>query len=77
MSLQLLAHYKAFDQAEFDAHAESRGQAGLTLLQLWKAEDGSLWALFTVNDRGKAAGWLEREGALDHGPSTHHFLRTV
>ncbi|MGR3496370.1 hypothetical protein [Citreimonas sp.] len=77
MSLQLLAHYTSFDQAQFDDHAESRGQAGLTLLQRWKADDGSQWALFSVNDQGKAADWLDREGALDHGPSAHHFLRTV
>uniref|UniRef100_UPI0035C813B1 hypothetical protein n=1 Tax=Citreimonas sp. TaxID=3036715 RepID=UPI0035C813B1 len=77
MSLQLLAHYTSFDQSQFDDHAESRGQAGLTLLQRWKADDGSQWALFSVNDQGKAADWLDREGALDHGPSAHHFLRTV
>lgn len=77
MSLQLLAHYPDFDQSEFDAHAEARGLAGLTLLQRWKAEDGTHWALFSVNDRGKAAKWLEREGALGHGPKTHHFLATA
>ena len=50
-------------KAEFDAHTETRSQAGLTLLQLWRDVDtpSATIALFEVNDRAKAQAWLDRE----------------
>ena len=76
MSLQLLTRYTAFDKAAFDADAENRGQAGLSLLQLWRGE-GAHWALFSVNDRGKAQDWLSRAGSMGHGPDESHLLETA
>ncbi len=64
-------------KADFDAHAETRSQAGLTLLQLWRTADGpGVTALFEVNDRAKAQRWIDNEAATD-GPVDAHFLRTA
>ncbi|MBP0481481.1 hypothetical protein [Sagittula salina] len=76
MTTQLLLKFDAFDQAAFDADAEARGQAGLTLLQLW-SEGAARWALFSVNDREKAQGWLSKETGLGHPPSAAHLLETA
>ncbi|MBN7786818.1 hypothetical protein JYP51_17960 [Ponticoccus gilvus] len=76
MTTQLLLKYDSFDQSAFDADAEARGQAGLTLLQLW-TEGAARWALFTVNDKGKAQNWLSKETALTHPPSAAHLLETA
>ncbi|MHA6326224.1 hypothetical protein [Roseivivax sp. CAU 1753] len=77
MSHQLLVRYATFDRADFDDDAENRGNAGLSLLQLWRSEGGAHWALFQVNDVDKARGWLDKSGALGHGPSESHFLETA
>jgi len=66
--MNLLAHITPPDRAAwrkgFDADAENRRNAGLTLLQLWNDADGTgVTALFEVNDRGKAQAWVDRESA--------------
>ncbi|GAA4217879.1 hypothetical protein J4E08_14985 [Sagittula sp. NFXS13] len=76
MTTQLLLKYDHFDQSAFDADAEARGQAGLTLLQMWK-EGSARWALFTVNDGQKARDWLSKESALSHPPAASHMLETL
>jgi hypothetical protein len=62
---------------EFDAAAEGRMQAGMTLLQLWRAASGAeVTALFQVNDRKRAQDWLDREIAT--GPALDaRFLKTA
>jgi hypothetical protein len=77
MTTQLLLRYERFDQTAFDADAEARGQAGLTLLQLWREDAQTRWALFTVNDAAKARGWLEKEAGLGHPPAAAHMLETT
>ncbi len=65
-------------KAAFDAHAEDRGQSGLTLLQLWRGADApdTVTALFEVADRKRAEDWVKRQSAL--GPAVAaRFLRTV
>ena len=57
--MNLLTHHIPADytawKADFDAHSETRMQAGLTLMQLWRDADGTgVTALFEVNDRKKA-----------------------
>ncbi len=79
--MNLLTHQTPADYAawksDFDAHAETRMHAGLTLLQLWRDADGSgVTALFEVNDRKKAQAWLDREDQTD-GPVTGRFMRTA
>lgn len=76
MTTQLLLKYDHFDQSAFDADAEARGQAGLTVLQLW-SEGTARWALFQVNDGAKARAWLDKESGLGHPPSASHMLETL
>lgn len=56
--MQMIAHYKVKDystfKTAFDADSEDRGNAGLSLLQLWREDNGNAWALYQVNN-GKAA----------------------
>ena len=86
--MQLIAHLKVrgFDawRRAFDDDAESRGNAGLTLLQLWRdSDDGdSVWMLYEVSERGMATEYLEGMGQLHAEQSgavvgEHHFLRTA
>ncbi len=79
--MNLLARFTPPDFAafktDFDAHAESRQQAGLTLLQMWRDLDGAgAVCLFEVNDRAKAQAWLDTQSGLGH-PVTGQFLRTA
>lgn len=62
---------------DFDANAEARMQAGLTLMQLWRAASGpGVTALFEANDRKRAQDWVDRESAT--GPAIDaRFLRTA
>jgi hypothetical protein len=79
--MQLLIHLTPGDydawKRDFDANAETRMQAGLTLMQLWRAASGGeVTALFEVNDRGRAKDWVDRESAT--GPAIEaRFLKTA
>ncbi|MDO6584413.1 hypothetical protein Q4543_02680 [Salipiger sp. 1_MG-2023] len=78
MSIQLLTQHMTFDTAHFDADAENRANAGLTLLQRWTESEGNAtWLLFEVNDPAKAKSWLTKARSLGHAPSAAHFLRTA
>ncbi|PZQ96729.1 MAG: hypothetical protein DI533_14165 [Cereibacter sphaeroides] len=65
-------------KADFDAHSEDLGQAGLTLMQLWRDADDSTKAvaLFEAHDRGRAQTWISNQSSL-HGGITAQFLRTA
>ncbi|MEI4472490.1 hypothetical protein [Frigidibacter sp. MR17.24] len=82
MTMQLLVQVETSDpegwKAGFDRDAENRGQAGLTLLQLWHGADsrGTIVALFEVHDRDRAQGWLDKAAGLGR-PMTATFLRTA
>ncbi|MDO5659129.1 MAG: hypothetical protein Q4G36_12510 [Paracoccus sp. (in: a-proteobacteria)] len=60
--MQMLIHYQIDDFArfkpEFDRDDEDRRRNGLSLLQLWQEDNGNAWALFTLNDEGKARDYL-------------------
>lgn len=84
--MQLIAHRKVKDydawRAVFDDDAESRGKAGMTLMQLWREADDTtrVWMLFEVSDRAMASEYLEGLGQIhaQQGGTTeagHHFLR--
>ena len=86
--MQLLAHLKVRDfdawRRVFEDDAESRGNAGLTLLQLWRQmDDGNVvWMLYEVSERAMAEEYLEGLGQLhaEQGGATeagHRFLRTA
>ncbi|MGB3408032.1 MAG: DUF3303 family protein [Jannaschia sp.] len=79
--MNLLTHHTPADydawKQDFDANAENRMHAGLTLLQLWRDVDcGGVTALFKANDRKKAQAWLDCESQTN-GPVTGRFLKTA
>jgi hypothetical protein len=79
--MHLLLHLTPHDydawKRDFDANAETRMQAGLTLMQLWRdAQGAEVTALFDVNDRKRAQDWIDREAAT--GPQIEtRFLKTA
>ena len=87
--MQLISHYHVTDfaswKAAFDADGESRGQAGLTVLQIWRDADSDTHAfvLCEVNERARAEDWTRRSDALrsdDAGTVTrasHFFIETA
>ncbi len=80
--MQLIVQFSTggFDawKADYDAHAETRGQAGLTMLQMWRDADDPDRAvvLFEVHDRAKAETWLGQQSALKGGAAAQ-FLKTA
>ncbi|MBM9594802.1 hypothetical protein [Roseitranquillus sediminis] len=66
-------------RAEFDGEAETRGNAGLTLLQLWREADApdTMLALFEVNDRERAAAYLGTDASLSGTLGSCTFLETA
>ena len=80
--MQLLTQTTAPDFANyksaFDAEAEKRMNAGLTLMQMWRDADdaNAVLCLFDVNDRAKAQAWLDAE-AQTSGRITGRFLKTT
>ena len=87
--MQMICHFDVTDFAAwkdaFDADAEARRNAGLSVLQIWKHADSSTKAsvLLDVNDRKKADDWLARSNALssdDQGTvtgSTAYFVKSA
>lgn len=76
LHLTLATPYDTWKRA-FDAHTESRMNAGLTLFQLWRDADGTgVTALFEINDRKKAQAWLDALAVTD-GPVEARFMRTA
>ncbi len=86
--MQLIIHQKVTNFTDwhtaFDNDAESRRNAGLTVLQVWKEQDSDTQAfvLLEVKDRAKAESWLSRSNALstdDKGTvqtTSAYFLET-
>ena len=65
-------------KADYDAHAETRDAAGLTMLQMWRDADDMDRAvvLFEVSDRKRAEAWLHEQAALKGGVSGQ-FVKTA
>ena len=79
--MQLLIDFTATGadwKTDFDADAENRSNAGLTLLQMWRGADdaSAITCLFEVNDRARAQAWLDKEAALGSGARAR-FLKTA
>lgn len=85
--MQLIARHDVADfdrwKAAFDAEAEARGAAGLSVLQIWR-EDGAARAfvLYEVSDRARAQAALDTLDALLRdragiSGSDYHFVRTA
>ncbi|MGJ8546507.1 MAG: hypothetical protein ACSHWZ_13765 [Sulfitobacter sp.] len=87
--MQMICHLEVTNfadwKAAFDADDESRRNAGLTVLQIWRASDDDSHAFFlmTVADRTRAQEWMDRSIALssdDKGTVTHasaYFIETA
>ncbi|MDO5621512.1 MAG: hypothetical protein Q4G24_08595 [Paracoccus sp. (in: a-proteobacteria)] len=84
--MQLLMNYQIADyagfKAAFDADAEDRGNAGLSLLQLWRENDRSAWALFSVSDAKRANDYLNGPAGVFNAQAgvrsaTLHFVETA
>ena len=84
--MQLIAHYTVADYAAFrtafDADAEDRGHAGLSLLQLWYEDDRNAWALFQVTDAKAARAYLSGGAAPFNAQAgvtgtDFHFVKTA
>ena len=80
--MHLLTRMTASDfgsfKSAFDAEAEKRMNAGLTLLQMWRDADdaNTILCLFDVNDRAKAQAW--RDAEVQTGTAiTGRFLKTT
>lgn len=84
--MQLIARYTVADYAAFrtafDADAEDRGNAGLSLLQLWREDDRNAWALYQVNDAKAARAYLSSGAASFNSQAgvsatDFHFVETA
>lgn len=80
--MQLICHISTpfYDtwKSAFDADAENRAAAGLTMMQIWRSLDAQteVTVLFNVADRSRAEKWLEQEAILGRA-ATPHFLKTA
>lgn len=87
--MQLIAQYEVTDftawQTAFTADDESRRDAGLSVLQIWRDADSATrtFVLMDVNDRKRADAWVTRSNALGsddaHTVTTasHFFIKTA
>ena len=62
--------------------AEDRGRNGLSLLQLWREDDGHSWALFQVGNPKAARDYLDGAAAVFAAQAgvtatDVHFVETV
>lgn len=84
--MQMLAHYQINDfttfKTAFDNDAEDRGNNGLSLLQLWREDTGSVWALFAVNNPAAAKDYLNGAAGVFNSQAgvtdtSFHFVETA
>jgi hypothetical protein len=87
--MQMICHFEvtSFEawKKAFDADAEARRDAGLTVLQIWRDADSTThaFALLSVNDRAKANKWITRSDALSSDDNStvlhasHFFVKTA
>ncbi len=80
--MQLIVQFTTggFDawKADYDAHAETRDAAGLTMLQMWRDADdpNRVAVLYEAHDRARANQWVKTETAL-RGATSAQFLKTA
>ena len=63
---QLIARYDIADypqfRTEFDADAEDRGHASLSVLQIWREGETRVWVLYAIADGKRALDYLQGAG---------------
>ena len=72
-------------KSDFDGDAEGRRNAGLSVLQIWRAADtpSRVFVLYDVNDRDRAASYLDQLQAKAGGSGSNvtgsdcHFVKTL
>lgn len=83
---QMIAHYTVTDysgfKTAFDNDAEDRGNNSLSLLQLWREDNGNAWALFQVGDSKAARAYLEGAAGVFNAQAgvtgtEFHFVETA
>lgn len=71
MTNQIIARYDFADyaqfRAEFDTDAEDRGNASLSVLQIWREGAGRAWVLYQVADGKRALDYLQGAGQVFNG----------
>lgn len=71
MTNQLIARYDIADyaqfRAEFDADAEDRGNASLSVLQIWREGEQRVWVLYQIADGKRAMAYLEGAAQVFNG----------
>lgn len=84
--MQMIAHYTIKDyttfKSAFDEDAEDRGNNGLSLLQLWREDGSSAWALFSVGNPKAARDYLDGAAGVFNSKggvtaTSFHFVETV
>lgn len=84
--MQMIAHYSIETYAKFktafDADSEDRGNNGLNLLQLWRENDSSAWALFDVGNPTAARDYLNGAAGVFNSQAgvaatSFHFVETA
>lgn len=67
MTNQLIARYDISDYAqfrtEFDADSEDRGNASLSVLQIWREGEARVWVLYQIADGKRAMDYLDGAAA--------------
>ena len=83
---QMIAHYSVADYATFktafDDDAEDRANNGLCLLQLWREDGTSAWALFSVSNAKAARDYLDGAAGVFNSQAgvrsaVFHFVETA
>lgn len=86
MTNQIIARYDIADyaqfRAEFDADAEDRGNASLTVLQIWREGTGRVWVLYQVADGKRALDYLQGAAQVFNGragvqDAEYHVVQTA
>ena len=60
---QMIAHYTVADfaafRSQFDQDAEDRGNASLSVLQIWREGNARVWVLYQIADGKRALAYLD------------------
>lgn len=74
--IQTAAPTYAAWKADFDAGREAFANAGLSVLQIWQAEDGKIVLLLSYAARKRAEEWLANQRATGQAYDAQ-FLQTA
>ena len=86
MTNQIIARYDIADyaqyRAEFDKDAEDRGNASLSVLQIWREGEARVWVLYQVADGKRALTYLDGAAQVFNGragvqAAEYHAVQTA